>query len=132
MKVTFMTDMTGAFKLVEPSFLLPLDEGFRPAVLANRAFRQEIEQSRNGAPLALGLECPGGFVSRFETEVFLENHPRASANLVYAERLFKFLLWQRGAWKVSGARFLLAATSLFRFRICIQSGMARIVCSIAR
>jgi predicted NBD/HSP70 family sugar kinase len=29
-----------------------------------------------------------------------EDHPQAKANLLYAERLVKFLLWQRGGWKV--------------------------------
>jgi predicted NBD/HSP70 family sugar kinase len=32
--------------------------------------------------------------------VFDIGHPRAGANLFYAERLLKFLLWQRGAWRV--------------------------------
>ena len=50
-------------------------------------------------PLVLGLERPDGSVSRFETQVFPEGHPRSDANLIYAERLFKFLLWQRGGWK---------------------------------
>lgn len=51
-------------------------------------------------PLVLGLERADGSVSRFETRVFPEGHPRAQANLRYAERLLKFLLWQRGGWKV--------------------------------
>jgi len=88
------------FKLVEPRCLPPLDGGFRPAVLANRAFQDEVEDSGLGVPLVLGLERPDGSVSRFETQVFPEDHPRANANLMYAERLFKFLLWQRGGYKV--------------------------------
>jgi len=39
-------------------------------------------------------------VSRYETQVFPEGHGRAEANLMYAERLVKFLLWQRGGWRV--------------------------------
>jgi hypothetical protein len=90
----------GTLRLVEPRFVPPLDEGFRPAVLANRAFRKEVEDSGAGVPLVLGLERPDGAVSRFETRVFAGDHPRAAANLTYAERLVKFLLWQRGGWKV--------------------------------
>lgn len=92
--------------LVEPNFMPPLARGFRPAVLANRAFRQQADASGLGVPLGFGLERPGGSVSRFETTVFPEDHPMATANLSYAERLFKFLLWQRGAWKayVGGPR----------------------------
>jgi predicted NBD/HSP70 family sugar kinase len=92
--------MTPPFTLVEPRFLPPLDERFRPAVLANRAFQEEVEASRAGVPLVLGLERVGGTLSRFETRVFPDGHPRAGANLMYAERLVKFLLWQRGGWKL--------------------------------
>ena len=91
--------MNKALKLVEPRFVPPLDAAFRPAVLANRAFRREVADSGVGVPLVIGLERPGGSVSRFETQVFPEDHPRSEANLMYAERLFKFLLWQRGGWK---------------------------------
>jgi predicted NBD/HSP70 family sugar kinase len=89
-----------AFKLVAPSFLPSLDEGFRPAVLANRAFREEVDRSGGGVPLVFGLERLKGAFSRFETRVFPEDHPRGDANFAYAERLFKFLLWQRGGWKI--------------------------------
>ena len=78
----------------------PLDPGFRPAVLANRAFREEVAASGAGVPLVLGLERPDGALSRFETVAFPDGHPRAGANLFYAERLVKFLLWQRGGWQV--------------------------------
>jgi hypothetical protein len=38
--------------------------------------------------------------SRFESRVFPEGHPRAEANLAYVERLIKFLLWQRGGYRI--------------------------------
>jgi predicted NBD/HSP70 family sugar kinase len=91
--------MSRAFKLVTPRLVPPLDEGFRPAVLANRAYREEVARSKVGVPLVLGLERTDGTLSRFETNVYPDGHPRASANLQYAERIFKFLLWQRGGWK---------------------------------
>ena len=89
-----------AFKLVKPNFVPPLDEDFRPAVLANRAFLAEVDTSGCGVPLVLGLERADGSVSRFESRVFPEGHERAEANLEYVERIVKFLLWQRGGWKV--------------------------------
>lgn len=92
--------MTEFFTLVEPGFVPPLDEGFRPAVLANRVFQTEVADSGQGVRLVLGLERADGCVSRFESWVFPEDHARSRANLVYAERLVKFLLWQRGGWKV--------------------------------
>lgn len=53
-----------------------------------------------GVPLVLGVERNDGEVSRYETVVFADGHPQAGANLRYVERLVKFLLWQRGGWKV--------------------------------
>jgi predicted NBD/HSP70 family sugar kinase len=91
--------MSDAFRLVEPRVAAPLDPDFRPAVLANRSFQKEIEESGGGVPLVMSLERAEGAISRFETRVFPVGHPRAEANLVYAERIFKFLLWQWGGWK---------------------------------
>ena len=91
--------MPDAFRLIRPAFSPPLDLDFRPAVLANRAFQAEVAAA-GGVPLVLGVERQNGALGRFETAVFPEGHPRAEANLKYAERLVKFLLWQRGGWKV--------------------------------
>ena len=92
--------MTSAFGLVAPRHVPPLEPEFRPAVLANRAFREEVAASGAGVPLVIGLERPDGSLSRYDTVAFPDGHPRAGANLVYAERLVKFLLWARGGWKV--------------------------------
>lgn len=92
--------MADTLRLVRPGLVPPLDDGFRPAVLANHAFLAEVEASGGGVPLVLGLERTGGSLSRVETRVLAPDHPRAGENLHYAERLLKFLLWQRGAWRV--------------------------------
>ncbi len=92
--------MSPAFRLFAPRTLPPLDPGFRPAALASRVFRAEVRASGAGVPLAIALERSDGSISRYDTVVFPDDHPRAGANLVYAERLVKFLLWARGGWKV--------------------------------
>ncbi len=92
--------MEKPLELVEPRLSPPLDPGFRPAVLASRAFQRAVEESEAAVPLVLGLERPDGSLSRFETQVFHPHHPRSGENLTYAERLLKFLLWQRGGYKV--------------------------------
>ena len=86
------------FKLIEPKFKPPLDGDFRPAVLANQAFLESTDSSN--VPLVIGLESLDGRLSRFETRIFPEDHLHAKANLAYVERIFKFLLWQKGGWKV--------------------------------
>jgi predicted NBD/HSP70 family sugar kinase len=91
--------MPDEFPLVPPRVTPPLDPGFRPAVLANRRYREEVERAGGGAPLSIALERSEGAVSRLDTRVLPDAHPLAAANLAYAERLFKFLLWQCGGWK---------------------------------
>ncbi|HUI89042.1 MAG TPA: ROK family protein [Anaerolineales bacterium] len=86
------------FELIKPRHIPPLDADFRPAVLANRDFQKLAK--KNGVPLVIGLERTTGQLSRYERYVFPESHPRAASNSYYAERLVKFLLWQRGAYKV--------------------------------
>jgi predicted NBD/HSP70 family sugar kinase len=92
--------MSPAFELVKPHFVPPLDGFFRPASLASRAFREKVVASGAGVPMILGLERAGGAVGRFDTLVFSERHPLAAANLPFAERTLKFLMWQKGGWKV--------------------------------
>ncbi len=83
-----------SLKLVSPQVLPPLDEDFRPAVLANQNFQREVESV--GVRTVIGVERSGGEVSRFETKVYPEGHPNFDANFQYIERIVKFLLWQRG------------------------------------
>jgi predicted NBD/HSP70 family sugar kinase len=90
--------MSGRIDLVIPQIQPALDNEFRPAVLVNRKFR--MQTSGIGIPLVIGLERCEGEISRYEGDVFPPQHPKAEANLGYVERLVKFLLWQRGAWRV--------------------------------
>ena len=90
-----------SFPLIPPRFAPPLEPEFRPAVLANRAFREAVNSSGRADPLVIGLERSDGARSRYETVAFPADHPQADANLFYAERLVKFLLWARGGWRVT-------------------------------
>ncbi len=92
--------MSNSWILTAPRIQAPLEPEFRPAVLANRTFRNAARATGNPRPLVLGLQRGDGSVSRYETVILPEDHPQAKANLFYAERLLKFLLWQRGACKV--------------------------------
>jgi predicted NBD/HSP70 family sugar kinase len=84
---------------VSPKFRPVLDPEFVPAALWNRAYRVAVK--RNGGPhLALALERTGGSVSIFHTAVLPHQGPNTALNLRYIERLLKFLLWQRGGYRV--------------------------------
>lgn len=75
----------------------PLDAGFQPSVVFNRAYVASVEASGRGVPLILGLEREAGQISRYETVV----DPTVDARtLRYIERIVKFLLWARGGWRI--------------------------------
>ncbi len=91
---------------VEPSIKPPLDSGFLPAALWNRAYRKSLEGE--STPVSIALEQSEDVVSVFRTNVAQDGSPYAHLNARYIERIVKFLLWQRGGWKirVSGSREL--------------------------
>jgi predicted NBD/HSP70 family sugar kinase len=87
-------------KLIAPKISPVLDENFRPASLANRAFRAEVEASGSGVPVRLAIEQADGSVFRFDTRVFADGHSNAAGNFRYLERFVKFLLWSRGGYRI--------------------------------
>jgi predicted NBD/HSP70 family sugar kinase len=86
--------------LVAPRITPALDPDFRPAILANRAFRSLVRTSGNPVALGLALEQADGNVSHFRTEVLPESHPQADGNFVYVERILRLLIWSRGGFRI--------------------------------
>jgi predicted NBD/HSP70 family sugar kinase len=86
--------------LVAPRITPALDPNFRPAVLANHAFRSLVHSSGNAVPVGLALEQSDGNVSHFKTEILPESHPQAAANFIYLERILRLLLWSRGGFRI--------------------------------
>ncbi|MBN2506674.1 MAG: ROK family protein [Verrucomicrobia bacterium] len=84
--------------LVEPGIVPPLDADFRPAVLANRRFRESL--GPEPVPVHLALERGDGSVSRYDTVVAAPGVAGAAGNFCYLERLVKFLLWSRGGYRI--------------------------------
>jgi len=85
---------------IVPRITPVLDPNFRPAALANRAFRRAVEASGSPQPVRLALEQADGSVFHYATEIFADNHPRAGENFIHTERLVKFLLWGWGGWRI--------------------------------
>lgn len=85
---------------ITPKFIPPFEPDFHPAALFNRAYRTEIDRTGQSQLLVLGIERSDGTRSRFETRVFNNDHPWTTYNNFYIERIIKFLLWQRGGYKV--------------------------------
>ena len=86
--------------LVAPRVTPALDHGFRPAVLAVRAYQALVDEAPGAIPVRLALEQTDGTVFRFDIRVLPDGHPQAAANFPFLERLVKFLLWSRGGWRI--------------------------------
>ncbi len=78
----------------------PLDPGFVPAVLWNRDYRAKVDADPGSHPLAIALERGDGTVSVFRTKVLPHVAENRASNIRHVERLLKFLLWQRGGYRV--------------------------------
>jgi len=78
----------------------PLDPEFLPAALWNRAFANRVADDSGARPFALALVRTDGTASLYQTRVLRADHPAAALTLRYAERLLKFLLWQKGGCRV--------------------------------
>src|ERR1039457_6508183 len=87
---------------IAPRFIPPLDPAFVPASLWNRAYRARVAET-GGEPLAIALERSDGSVSVFHTAVLAHAGGAVALNQRYVERLLKFLLWQKGGWRVTVA-----------------------------
>lgn len=86
--------------MIAPRITPVLDAAFRPAVLANRAFRELVRASKGAVSVELALEQADGSVFRFKAEVLPEAHPQVAGNFIYIERMVKFLLWSRGGFRI--------------------------------
>ncbi len=78
----------------------PLDPDFVPAVLWNRNYRSKVEANPASRPLGIALERGDGTVSVFRTGILPHVAENRALNIRYVERLLKFLLWQRGGYRV--------------------------------
>ena len=85
---------------VQPAVIPPLDPGFVPAVLWNRAYRARCGTEPGAHAIAIALERTDGTVSRFDTLVLPHTGANIPLNHKYVERLVKFLLWARGGSRV--------------------------------
>jgi predicted NBD/HSP70 family sugar kinase len=77
-----------------------LDPGFVPAVLWNRSYAEKAAKTPGSKPLAISLERGDSTVSVFRTTVLPHTAENSALNIRYVERLLKFLLWQRGGYRV--------------------------------
>ena len=76
--------------------LPPLDEGFLPAVIWNRASRKQVEADPASHDLHLALTRRDGTTFRHSLRILPHEGKNLELNRKYIERTFKFLLWMKG------------------------------------
>jgi predicted NBD/HSP70 family sugar kinase len=84
---------------ISPAVTAPLDPDFLSAALFNKKYRQ-LSVRVGETPLNLALERGGGSRSRYDTFVIPPAKGHLEATQIYVERIVKFLLWQRGGWRL--------------------------------
>ena len=96
---------------ISPEFRPALDPGFVPAVLWNRAYRARVKADPASRALELALCRDDGTVFRLTDRILSSGGDRDDLTLKYVERMFKFLLWQKGGNRllVAGAPEVAAA-----------------------
>lgn len=97
--IFMIMNLNCGFPLVAPRLTPTLDPAFRPAALANRAFRRQVSALPNPACVRLALEQHDGIVSHYATQVFPEDHALAAGNFRYLERIARLMLWARGGFR---------------------------------
>src|SRR5438034_5310392 len=85
---------------IAPKVLPNLDPDFIPASLWNRAYRAAAKEA-GAHPLAIALERSDGSVSVFRTAILPHEGANVAVNQRYVERLLKFLLWQKGGYRIT-------------------------------
>ena len=84
---------------ITPKFRPVLDPEFVPASLWNRAYRALAASAP--VPLAIALERSDGGVSVFRTATLPHHGANIALNHRYVERLLKYLLWQKGGYRIT-------------------------------
>ncbi len=87
---------------ISPRFRPVLDPEFVPAALWNRAYMRAAREA-GAEKLAIALERSDGSVSVHRTDVFPHEGAGAEWNRRYVERLLKYLLWQKGGYRITVA-----------------------------
>jgi predicted NBD/HSP70 family sugar kinase len=92
--------MLNAILNLKPNTTAPLDPGFTPAVLVNRAYRQAVKDASETATLLIAVERENGLVERGDLTLLAAAPATDATTLRIIDRHIKFLLWAQGGWRV--------------------------------
>jgi len=97
-----VADIGSSLLLQRPAkqWLAPLDPLFCPFVLGKRAYLKAVDQVSTKEIFTVGVERHNGLVARYEIPCFRNGHANYNDSFVYAERLIKFVIWQKGGFRL--------------------------------
>lgn len=84
--------------LCRPKIIPPLEREFLPASLWIREYLKMVKNSKS-VPLKIGILRTDGSFSVYSTEI-MKGSDYEDINTLYVERVTKFLLWQKGGYKI--------------------------------
>lgn len=97
---------------IKPAFRPVLDPGFVPAVLWNRSYQAKVAADPASRAIDLALSRIDGTTFRWSGRILSPGGANDVLTLRYIERMFKFLLWQKGGSRLFVAGAPEVATSL--------------------
>src|SRR5687768_7086289 len=86
--------------MTRPKLVPPLDPHFRPAAIEYRSYLEQVRASPAARSVTIALERANGHVAHFRTLVPGDSALPGPEVTFQIERLLKFLLWSRGAFRV--------------------------------
>jgi len=96
-----MSQQAMSFLLTRPAVPAPLDPNFCPSVLSRRQYAKRIEAFGEASVFHFAIERPGGCVGRDTLPVFPPGHEGFDASVFLAGEAIRYMLWQRGGFKVT-------------------------------
>ncbi len=84
----------------QPKHVPILDPGFLPAVLWNRSYQDLVSNSDKAESLDIALHRPDGTCSIQKLKILPYTNDTSEINNRYIERLVKFMLWQKGGFRL--------------------------------
>jgi len=83
---------------IQAKVLPKFDPHFLPLGKFISWYQEQAE--KNGQEIRIGLERENHLLSTWKTKILPWSEKNLSLTKVFIERLLKFLLWQKGAWKI--------------------------------
>jgi hypothetical protein len=85
---------------VKPNIAPPLDPDFRPYILGSKKYMENATEEAGCEDFHVAVVRHAGLTSRFTVPCFPETHANFDDSCIYIERRIKFILWQKGGYKL--------------------------------